>query len=362
MGDVALLRTQLCCFSFSLALESLDRTHAERPCLFRLCVGINGVCLAQGRRRDGKPQEGIILMSDHMPVLGLETLTSLDLRIQAVQRIAAGQWWNFRRVISPFSRLWLILDGRATVRQEGQRFDLRSGILHLVPAFTEHDCFCRRYFDHYHLHFTARLPAGIDLFSLIRCDAQLPAPRQALAWFQRLDAIYPDRKLPCFDPFREEYQEFPARMEQTRRDAPPAQWLEAQGLLRLLVAPYLASASGLEGVHARVTQRFLAVQVYIHEHMHEPIALSHLAHVAGLNPTYFSDRFNELVGVRPLAYLARRRMERAQYLLATTPAAVKEIAYAVGLPDPAHFSRMFSRLCGHSPSEYRDTHGSRPSA
>lgn len=301
-------------------------------------------------------------MSESLSMLSQESLTSLELSIQAVQRIDAGQWWNFRRVISPFSRLWLILDGKATVCQQGHRFSLKPGILHLVPAFTEHDCMCRRYFNHYHLHFTARLLAGIDLFSLIGCGAQMPAPPQALAWFQRLDAIYPDRKLPCFDPFREEYQEFPARMERTDRDAPPAQWLEAQGILRLLMAPFLASARSLEGIHARAAQRFLAVQVYIHEHMHEPIALRSLAQVARLNPTYFSDRFHQLVGVRPLEYLARRRMERAQYLLATTSASVKEIAFAVGLPDPAHFSRTFNRMCRQSPSEYRATHGPGPPA
>jgi hypothetical protein len=46
-------------------------------------------------------------MNELLPALSQESLTSLELRIQAVQRIDAGQWWNFGRVISPFSRLYV---------------------------------------------------------------------------------------------------------------------------------------------------------------------------------------------------------------------------------------------------------------
>ena len=40
--------------------------------------------------------------------LNQELLNSLDLKVLAVQRTEAGRWWNFKSVISPFSRLWLI--------------------------------------------------------------------------------------------------------------------------------------------------------------------------------------------------------------------------------------------------------------
>ena len=84
--------------------------------------------------------------------------------------------------------------------------------------------------------------------------------------------------------------------------------------------------------------------------------LADLARTAGLHPTYFSDQFKKIVGVRPLEYLMRRRIERAQYLLLTSHASVKEIASAVGISDPAYFSRVFTRLCRVAPSEYRATH------
>lgn len=291
-----------------------------------------------------------------MASLNQQLLAGLDLKVLSIQRTEAGRWWNFRHVISPFARLWLILDGKGMVRQGGREFELRPGRLHLIPPFTEHDCSCARRLDHYHLHFVSRLPAGIDLLSLLDCEFQLPASPRTLKYFQRLEALYPERKLPCFDPARDEYRRFPVAVEQAAHEKAAADWFEANGILTLLLSPFLRTARPHEGAHARATQQFRAVQEFIHEHMHEALLLADLARVAELHPTYFSDRFQQLVGVRPLEYLMRRRIERAQYLLLACRASVKQIAAEVGIPDAAYFTRVFTRICGASPSEYRAAH------
>jgi AraC-like DNA-binding protein len=296
---------------------------------------------------------------EHAVMLGgltQEFLAPLDFKVLAVQRTQAGRWWNFRHVISPFSRLWLILDGRATVHHHGRDFILRAGQMHLVPPFTEHDCSCPRWFEHYHLHFVSRQPTGVDLLSLLDFDFQIPAPAGALNGFQRLEALCPDRKLPCFDPAREEYRQQPLAAEQADRNMNAADWFETRGLMTLLIAPFLRTARINPGVHARVSQQFLSMQEYLHANLHRPLALADLARAAKLHPTYFSDRFRDLVGIRPLEYLMQRRLERAQYLLVASAASVKEVAVQVGFSDPAYFTRVFTRRCGRSPSEYRLSH------
>jgi AraC-like DNA-binding protein len=298
----------------------------------------------------------VVTDSPKLPALNHELLASLDLKVLSVQRTEAGRWWNFRNVVSPFSRLWLILDGRATVAHHGRQFVLKPGCLHLVPPFSVHDCSCSRRLDHYHLHFVSQMLTGIDLLSLLDCEFQIQSAPGILELFKRLEVIYPNRKLPCFDPDREEYRRFPALAEQAGYGAPAVDWFEAKGILTLLLTPFLKSSRSHEGMHARATRLFLAVQEYIHEHMREPILLGDLARVAELHPTYFSDRFQKLVGVRPLEYLMRRRIERAQYLLLTSLSSVKQVAGEVGIADAAYFSRVFTRFCGSSPSDYRTTH------
>jgi AraC-like DNA-binding protein len=285
-----------------------------------------------------------------------KSLCALDLRVLSVQRTEAGRWWNYKAVASPFSRLWLILDGRAEVRHHNRRFVLRAGQIHLVPPFTVHDCHCANRFNHYHLHFVARLPTGIDLFSLLDFQYQMASSPEVGLLFRRMEAIYPNRKLPCFDPRSAEYKQFSlaADADETQTGAVAA--FEARGVMSLLIAKFLKDARYHEGVHTRVTRQFLAVQEYIHANMHQTITLPDMAKVVKLHPTYFSDQFKRVVGIRPLDYLARRRIERAQYLLLSTPSSVKEIAGVVGIPDPAYFSRLFTRLCHKSPSEYRSAY------
>jgi AraC family L-rhamnose operon transcriptional activator RhaR len=65
--------------------------------------------------------------------------------------------------------------------------------------------------------------------------------------------------------------------------------------------------------------------------------------------------FDRWVGLPPIAYLHRRRAERAATLLATTDAPVAEIGGQVGWPDPSNFSRRFRQAMGVSPSAYRAT-------
>jgi AraC-like DNA-binding protein len=307
-------------------------------------------------------KEGIVLageVSQSQPVISLlshERLSALDLRVLAVQRTRVGRWWNFQHVISPFARLWFIRGGRATVRHDSRDFSLTPGQLHLVPPFTVHDCTCGRHLDHYYLHFACRLPTGIDLLSLLDYEFQIAAPPNTLRLFQRLESIYPDRKLPCFDPSREEYRHHPLAAERADHEMDAVDGFEAKGILTLLLVPFLRCARSHEGVHARATRQFLAVQEFIHANMDQNILLADLARVAGLNPTYFSDRFQELVGVRPLEYLMQRRMERAQYLLLTSRLSVKQMAAAVGIRDPAYFTRAFTRRYGQPPSSYRAAH------
>ena len=64
-------------------------------------------------------------------------------------------------------------------------------------------------------------------------------------------------------------------------------------------------------------------------------------------------QFNRWVGLPPIAYLNRRRAERAAMLLASTDAPVASIGADVGWPDPSQFSRRFRQHMETTPREYR---------
>lgn len=83
------------------------------------------------------------------------------------------------------------------------------------------------------------------------------------------------------------------------------------------------------------------------------IGISELSRQLGLDRSYFGAIFHQLTGLAPQQYLLRLRMEKATGLLVRSQLPVSSVARSVGYEDPLLFSRMFRRVHGLSPSEYR---------
>lgn len=82
-------------------------------------------------------------------------------------------------------------------------------------------------------------------------------------------------------------------------------------------------------------------------------ALDELAAKAGCSREHLCRRFRAVFGASPLAWLARRRAERAAVLLLSTDAPVADIGRQVGWADPNLFARRFRALLGLTPSAFR---------
>jgi AraC family transcriptional regulator len=83
------------------------------------------------------------------------------------------------------------------------------------------------------------------------------------------------------------------------------------------------------------------------------IRVSDLAEITRLSKSHFSRAFKVSVGESVHAYIIRRRIERSQELMLTTAEPLCQIGVACGLYDQGHFSRLFRRVVGASPSAWR---------
>jgi len=88
-------------------------------------------------------------------------------------------------------------------------------------------------------------------------------------------------------------------------------------------------------------------------HYGEPLDVERLAAIAGWSRYHFIRSFAAAYGETPMAYLTRRRIERAQDLLRAANLTVTEVCHAVGYTSLGTFSRRFTELVGVAPSEYR---------
>jgi len=97
------------------------------------------------------------------------------------------------------------------------------------------------------------------------------------------------------------------------------------------------------------------VKTHIDTHLDDNLRTKELARLVQLSSFHFCRVFRVSFGHSPHAYVTRRRIERAQGLILTTSRTLGQIALDCGFADQAHFTKIFRRLCGESPGEWRRT-------
>jgi AraC-like DNA-binding protein len=92
---------------------------------------------------------------------------------------------------------------------------------------------------------------------------------------------------------------------------------------------------------------------FIHEHQSEDLSLGQVAKAVNTSTFYFCKMFKKATGVNFTDYLSRVRIEKAKNLLLNPNLRISEIAYEVGFQSLTHFNRVFKKIVGQSPTEYR---------
>lgn len=83
------------------------------------------------------------------------------------------------------------------------------------------------------------------------------------------------------------------------------------------------------------------------------ILVEDLAREAALSPSHFAQLFKQTIGMSPMLFVMHYRVEQARKKLVSGDTPLIDIAMSCGFADQAHFSRVFKRIAGESPSKYR---------
>ena len=92
---------------------------------------------------------------------------------------------------------------------------------------------------------------------------------------------------------------------------------------------------------------------FIEEHLTEELGLGQVAQAVHTSVFYFCKLFKKATGINFTEYVSRVRTEKAKNLLLNPNLRVSEIAFEVGFQSLTHFNRVFKKVVGQSPSEYR---------
>ncbi len=99
---------------------------------------------------------------------------------------------------------------------------------------------------------------------------------------------------------------------------------------------------------------------YIDFHYMEPLSLESLAVHFSVNKNYLSSRFHKEVQVTVTDYINRIRVQRASSLLRQSSLPVQQIGEQCGFADGNYFTRIFKKMQGVPPNEYRKSYQQKP--
>lgn len=122
-----------------------------------------------------------------------------------------------------------------------------------------------------------------------------------------------------------------------------------------VVRGYVASRAGenagwLSGLRDPLVGKVLSL---IHSNPRENWTIDRLAKESGASRSVLAERFSELVGIPPIQYLTKWRMQIASKLLSEGASNLAAIAFDAGYESEAAFSRAFKKMVGVSPSVWR---------
>jgi len=89
------------------------------------------------------------------------------------------------------------------------------------------------------------------------------------------------------------------------------------------------------------------------EHLHERPGVAEVARGVHVSPAHLRRLFHQARGAPPMAVLRGVQVQRARQLMVTTDAPLESIARACGFSGPSVFSRVFARLTGEAPRDFR---------
>lgn len=267
-----------------------------------------------------------------------------------------GRWWKFKEVISPFTRLYLITEGEGWVYHSNQEFRLTPGKLFLIPKFTFHSYRCDESMGHYYLCFSDEMADNMGMNDLFRFNYLVDARAQDYDLFKRLTEINPGRKIANPDPVTYDNKETIHSFHHSSIHSDLASFLETQGIMLQLTSRFIDNRLDASDANTLSKARLSKVYHYIDQNLNRKITLSDLSGHMCLSEDYFSKIFNEIMGVRPMEYVSRKRIERAQMLLLTTNLSVCQVAEKVGITNYSYFSTLFKKYTLTSPEKYQKMH------
>jgi AraC-like DNA-binding protein len=117
-------------------------------------------------------------------------------------------------------------------------------------------------------------------------------------------------------------------------------------------ASNLSSQSG-EKLGSHENRRIRRAEEFLRENFTSEFSLAEVSAIAEISPFYFIKLFKLQTGKTPYEFVLDIKIDRAKELLTEKGKNITEVCISCGFNNPSHFSSIFKRKTGVSPTEYR---------
>lgn len=259
--------------------------------------------------------------------------------------------WNWKDVCSPFTRIYYVTEGEAMVHFASRSVKLTPGHLYIIPAHSVHSYECHGLFSHYYLHMFEVHHTNANLLEFYKLPSEVVASDLDLALLQDMCARHPEAQLPASDPKSYDNTTTFSHYVEHRSNMPVSEKIMLEGSIMILLSRFLKNATARSWTK---DIRIAKIMRYINKNIDNEITVEELANMACLTTPYLIRIFKRTLGISPLQYINKKKIEKAQLLLITGSMTIKEVAYSLGYNDHSYFNRIFRKTCGKTPLEYRE--------
>lgn len=257
-------------------------------------------------------------------------IQSLDARLLYVSESRYGRDWKSIPHTHYFTELLLVTKGEGTFFAEGRSYPLKAGQLVFIPPYLEHterssrDC-AMEYFV-----------LGIDGISFLRADEKPKIMFYDVGNHSDITEL--------FTGIHEEIRATRYGYE-----------VICQNLLEILILKLIRTWQLVPVAISSMNLMKECIQIkeYLDTNYAEHITLKTLTDLTHINKYYMVHSFTRCMGVSPIQYLNKRRLEMACHLLKASDYSMSDVASLTGFSSQSYFSQAFRKAYGTSQAQYR---------
>jgi AraC family transcriptional regulator, arabinose operon regulatory protein len=272
-------------------------------------------------------------MDENKKLLLKNYLANMQVNINVADYTKCTESWRELNYTPAYNKFYFICEGEGWLKIGDKEFYPMPGQLFLMPAGINqsYSAINSNGFKKYWCHFTATI-GDINLFEVIQLPYYINVEdnEKLRTLFMELISNYKSQEIVAS--------------------------LKLKSLLLEIIAFFIENTV-VEKIclsNSSASEKISSIIKYIEDNLGEDITIEELARMVHFHPNYFIKFFRRHLGVSPMQYINKVRMDRAKNLVKTTDTPIKEIAVKVGYRDLFYFSKAFKGYTGFSPSEFRN--------